>query len=221
METLSTWSKVIIAFIVLILMYTKHIGTHFRMVNTFFHETSHAFIALIFGNKVKEINFNIDQSGSCWSISKNKFASFMTSIAGYTGCSLISLALVYAIEHRGVEISFLVIAIVALITLLLYMRKTYPLVWTMGFIAVNIICYMTPMTLEIKTYILYSIMILLLLNNTISCFHLLYIAFVNPKQSGDCALLKKITHIPSFLWALSFNLINLFIVYKISLKILF
>ncbi len=221
MEALSTWSKVIIAFIVLILMYTKYIGTHLRTVNTFFHETSHALIALLFGNKVKEINFNTDQSGSCLSISKSKFATFMTSISGYIGCSLIPLALVYAIEHRGVEITFLIIAILALITILLYIRKTYSLVWTMGFVAVNIICYMIPMTLLIKTYILYSIMILLLLSNTRSCFHLLYIAFVNPKQSGDCALLKKITHIPSLLWALLFNAINIFVIYKIFFEILF
>lgn len=212
--------RYIIPFIVVILLRIKPIGTWLATINTFFHEGFHALTALLLGNKVKEIEFDQKLGGSCSSLSTGKFKTFLTALSGYTGCNLMSLILIYAINNSRIEITFLLLAIFSLLIIVLYMRKTYALVWTLAFAATNLICYMIPFSLRIKACILYTYIIAILFENTIACFEILKLSFTNSKQSGDCSVLHKVSHIPPFLWAIIFNAINALTIYKIALMIL-
>ncbi|MBQ2303107.1 MAG: M50 family metallopeptidase [Bacteroidales bacterium] len=140
--------RYIIPFVVVILLRIKPIGTWLATINTFFHEDFHALTALLLGNKVKEIEFDQKLGGSCSSLSTGKFKTFLTALSGYTGCNLMSLILIYAINHSRIEITFLLLAIFSLLIIVLYMRKPYALVWTLAFATANLICYMIPFSFE-------------------------------------------------------------------------
>lgn len=221
MDTLSLAEKIVIPTLVLILLYLKPSRRCLATLDTFFHESFHALVTLLSGNKVKEIQFKDTVEGCCKSLSKSKFATTLTALAGYVGCSFFPLAIIYAIEHRHIEISFLILAVFALVILILYIRNTFALVWTMTFAALNIICYMIPFSLHVKEDILYIFACILVLENTMSLFQIAQIAFTKPKNSGDCSLLHKTTHIPAFLWALILNGINIFAIYLVVSKVFF
>ena len=221
MDTLSLAKKIVIPTLVLILLYLKPSRRCLATLDTFFHESFHALVTLFSGNKVKEIQFKDTIEGCCKSLSKSKFATTLTALAGYVGCSFFPLAIIYAIEHRHIEISFLILAVFALVILILYIRNTFALVWTMTFAALNIICYMIPFSLHVKADILYIFACILVLENTMSLFQIAQIAFTRPKSSGDCSLLHKTTHIPAFLWALILNGINIFAIYLVVSKVFF
>ena len=57
MNTLSLAEKFIIPFLVLILLYLKPTRRCLATLDTFFHESFHALLSLLLGNKVKEIQF--------------------------------------------------------------------------------------------------------------------------------------------------------------------
>ena len=83
MNTLSLAEKFIIPFLVLILLYLKPTRRCLATLDTFFHESFHALLSLLLGNKVKEIQFKESIEGCCKSLSKSKFATTLTALAGY------------------------------------------------------------------------------------------------------------------------------------------
>ena len=103
--------KIIIISICIILSYSKKPGIWLNTLNTFFHESFHAIVALILGNKVKEIDFDASTEGSCTSMSKSKLRTVLCSLAGYIGCALISLLFILCIETQYVNLVFTVITI--------------------------------------------------------------------------------------------------------------
>ena len=221
MNTLSLAEKFIIPFLVLILLYLKPTRRCLATLDTFFHESFHALLSLLLGNKVKEIQFKESIEGCCKSLSKSKFATTLTALAGYVGCSFFPLAIIYAIEHRNIEISFLIFAVFALVILILYIRNTFALVWTMAFAAINIACYMIPFSLHVKADILYIFLCIVVIENTMSLFQIAQLALTRPKNSGDCTLLHKTTHLPAFLWAVILNGINILAIYLIISRVFF
>jgi hypothetical protein len=211
--------KIIIISICLILSYTKKPGIWLNTLNTFFHESFHALTALILGNKVKEIEFDTTTEGSCKSMSKSKLRTFFCSLSGYIGCGFFSLLLIHSIKHNLSHLIIITITIFSILILILYIKKTYPLVWTICFISINLAIILLPTPETIKKLILFIYSTIILIENTKACFTILYLSIFKPKKSGDCKLLSKITHIPAFVWGLIFNTINFYVIYKFLLNL--
>jgi hypothetical protein len=206
--------KIITISVCIILLYTKNIGIWFKTLNTFFHESFHAIVSLILGNKVKEIEFDLKAEGSCISVSKSKFRTILSSLAGYIGCALISLFFIFCISKDLSQLAITVISIYSFLILLLYIKKTYALIWTICFACINLLVILLPTPISIKNLILFIYATIILIENTHSCFIILYLSLFKRKKSGDCTLLAKITKIPPFVWAIVFNAINLWVVYQ-------
>lgn len=206
--------KIIIIVVCTILLYTKRIGIWLKTLNTFFHESFHALVSLILGNKVKDIEFDSSIEGSCKSLSKSKFRTFLTSLSGYIGCSLVTLFFVFCISKDISHLAIIGITIFSFLILLLYIRNTYALVWTICFACINLAICLLPTPLSIKNTILFIYSTIILIENTHSCFTILYLSFFKSKKSGDCTLLAKVTKIPAFVWGIVFNAINLWAIHR-------
>lgn len=206
--------KIIIISICIILSYSKKPGIWLNTLNTFFHESFHAIVALILGNKVKEIDFDASTEGSCTSMSKSKLRTVLCSLAGYIGCALISLLFILCIETQYVNLVFTVITIFSFIILLLYIRKTYAMVWTICFACINLFFILIPTPLYIQNYLLFTYATIILIENTKACFAILYLSFFKAKKSGDCSILAKVTKVPAFVWAIIFNVVNWWVIYR-------
>lgn len=211
--------KIIIITICLLLSYTKKPGLWLNTINTFFHESFHALSALILGNKVKEIEFDAKLGGSCRSFSKSKFRTVITSLAGYIGCAFLPLFFLFCIENDLTHHAFLTTTLFSFFILLLYIRKTFSLVWTISFACLNLAVILIPLPLQIENTLLFIYATFILIENTKSCFTILQLSFTKPKQSGDCNILAKTTKIPALVWALVFNTTNTFVIYKILTKL--
>ena len=61
---ISKWFIILVPVIVVSIIRLKPIDIVFRSLNTLIHELSHAIIALVLGEKVKQIKINEDFSGS-------------------------------------------------------------------------------------------------------------------------------------------------------------
>lgn len=212
--------KIIIVTICIILSYTKKSGLWLNTLNTFFHESFHALVSLILGNKVKEIKFEETTEGSCISLSKSKFRTFLSSLAGYIGCSLISLLFIFCIAKGFTHWLIIGITIYSFFILLFYIRNTYALVWTICFSCINLALTLFPTSVPIEKLIIFIYTTLILIDNTKACFTILHLSFFKAKKSGDCNLLHKVTKIPAFVWGIVFNLVNAFVIYKV-LKLVF
>ncbi len=219
MDSLHLAIKILIPVLVLLLCYSKRTGNLIKSMDTFFHESFHALTALVLGNKVKEISIEPNTEGFCKSLSKSRFKIVLTALSGYLFCSFLPPALLYAIANSRVEITFLLLFIFAILMLILYMRNTYALVWTVSFAALNLICYLVPLSKSVAVSILYCYICISAIGNTTACLGVLKLSIVSPKQSGDCALLAKTTKIPAILWAVLFNGVNIWLLYHTAMAI--
>ncbi len=215
MASLSFALKIVIALVAAAVCSLPVCNVWFRSFNTFFHESFHALTALVLGNKVKEISIDRSTEGTCKSLSKSKFKSLLVSLSGYTLCSLLPLGFLFVSRHDASRICFLALTIYALVLLILYIRNTYGCVWTLVFGLVNLALYLVPLSATVSAVILYIYVCLCVIGNTISCLDVLIVALTHPKQSGDCAILAKTTHIPAFCWAVLFNAVNVWAVYRL------
>lgn len=219
MASLSFALKILIALAMAVVCYLPFCKAWFRSFNTFFHESFHALTTLVLGNKVKEISIDNSTQGFCKSLSKSKFKTFLVSLSGYTLCSLLPLGLLFANSHALDRTCFLALAIYALVLLVLFIRNTYGCVWTLVFGLINLTLYLAPLSSQTSAVILYVYVCLCVIGNSIACLEVMILAFTHSKQSGDCAILAKTTHLPAFCWAILFNAVNVWAIYRLVLAI--
>ena len=206
--------KIIIIVVCIILSYNKTLGNAISNLNTFFHESFHALTSLILGNKVKEIEFDTSAEGSCKSISKSKFRTVLCSLSGYIGCALLSLLFIFCIKEQVTHITFIILTCLSFFILMLYIRKTYALVWTICFACINLALFLLPTPILIEKYILFTYSTIILIENTKACCSIFYLSIFKAKNSGDCHILAKMTKIPAFIWSTIFNAINCWVLYR-------
>ena len=191
----------------------KHIEMVLRPLNTLIHELSHAVVALLLGEKIKEIKINPDYSGSCTTKSKSKFKSFIVSFVGYIVPSLLGYVIIYELRNSMLNIAFYVLIVVCLIAIILYVRNTFGTIWVMSFCMINILFLYIPLFQSLQSYILYLYACILLIENLLSTLALLKINLVSAKNSGDSFNLQKLTHIPAIIYTLFFVCYSLSMAY--------
>lgn len=192
-------------FIALALIFPKIpvIGKFFNIINTAVHEFGHAITTLFLQGSVKRIELLNTTAGTTQSVIRGKFSSFLVGISGYPFASFLSLFIFYLYIH-GYYIH-LIIGLISLflIMLLLWVRNGYGIIWILIFIAGNIALLYFDYAQSVRIAALFYT-IVLLTESTWASLSVLFLAVCRPKESGDAALLQKITHIPAFFWGVFF-----------------
>ena len=189
------------------------IGKYFNVIDTLFHESGHALVALLTSGKVLKIELFQDTSGTTLTQSKSKISQFLTSLAGYPFSSIGSFVLFYLIKSENYLWVFIIFGVFTLLNLILWVRNWYGIFWLLTFGGLIGLFYYLKNDTYIFCFTLF-ISAILLFDSIIKCFQLLYLSFKTPKNAGDAANLKKLTHIPAFFWALLFLTNSIFFVYK-------
>lgn len=195
---------IIIPILVMIFIRMKYVELILRPLNTLIHELSHAVVALLLGEKIKDIKINPDYSGSCTTKSKSKFKAFCVSIVGYVIPSLLGYLIICELQNTMLNLLFYILIGVNIFALVFYIRNTFGIIWVLSFSMINILFLYIPMFKPLQPYILYFYSCVLLVENMLATLSLLKINLVSAKDSGDSYNLQKLTHIPALVYSLLF-----------------
>ncbi len=97
-----------------------------KFLVVYFHELSHALMAILTGGSVESLSVNFQQGGEVWTRGGSRF---LTLTAGYLGSLLIGVGLLlFALWGRMDKVVLAGLGVIMLITLLLYVRDIPALV---------------------------------------------------------------------------------------------
>lgn len=180
------------------------VGKFFNIINTLIHELGHALVALILGGEILQIQIFSDTSGVTVTKSKSTFKAILVSLAGYPFASAVGWACFFLLSVGYEEWIVIGTTLIFVLMLILWIRNSYGLIWVLIFTALNafIIYYVNNTTVTQVVALFYSLMIVI--ESVWSTLVLLKLSITQAGQAGDATNLKKFTHIPAFLWALSF-----------------
>lgn len=179
----------------------------FRMLDTMIHELGHAMATLLVSGRVLSIELNPDHSGVTYSVVNIGWSQVAVSLAGYILASLFAIALFYGYYIQKQAIGLVIISVLALGTLLFFVRSGYGLWWLIIFIIVNMLFYFIGGRIRNFYYLLLAF--LCLEESVMGPLTLLLLSLTQPNHAGDATNLGNITIIPAFAWALLFVVISL------------
>lgn len=215
-----SWFRASVIF-VFVLVLTRFIpfSSFFRNVNTLVHELAHAAAALVLQGSVMEIHLFSNQSGVTYTRFQEGWMLIPIALAGYIGASLFTVLLFTLYANKRVKEGLLLVAVLAAIALVLFIRNGYGVAWSLGFAVVTaVIAIIGPNWLKKGYYLL--IAFLCLVESVVSSLVILYLAAVDPASAGDAASLSRISAVPALVWGLLFFIISLWCA-KLSLGKLF
>jgi hypothetical protein len=201
---MSSWVKMAL-FVLVTAMLTRMLpfSEFFRNVYTLVHEMAHAVATLLLSGSVLYIELYADQSGVTHSLIQAGWRSAVISLAGYTGAALFAW-LLFGLQAGGREkTGLLIVAVIAAVALLLFVRNGYGILWCAGFAGVTLlICLLAPGWLRVFHASLVAF--ICLVESVISSITILAIAIMDPAAAGDAANLSRATAIPAVAWGLFF-----------------
>jgi hypothetical protein len=206
---MSNWLKTV-CFLIGSALLTRWIpfSSFFRSLDTMIHEFGHAVVTLALSGKVMYIVLNADHSGVTYSSVTNNWSIIPIALAGYIAASLFAVFLfkMQSIGKQGLGLQ--VMTLLAVISLLVFVRNGYGMIWLIGFIALNIVMLVVvPRWLRDGYYLLLAF--LTLEESVMGPISLILYAWNNPASAGDAANLGIITPIPAIIWAILFTLFSL------------
>ncbi|RJX38701.1 M50 family peptidase [Paenibacillus pinisoli] len=199
-----SWFRTALLFIVVLIL-TRFIpfSEFFRNVNTLVHELSHGLAALLLQGRVMEIHLYADQSGVTWTQFQEGWMIIPIGLAGYVGASLFAMLLFILFRKDNLKTGLTIIAIMAGLAAILFVRNGYGFAWSVGFAAVTAaVAFLAPRWLQQGYYLL--IAFLCLVESVVSAFVILYLALQSPGSAGDATNLAKATGVPALLWGFVF-----------------
>lgn len=178
-------------------------STYFRMANTLTHEIGHVLMALCMRGGVRKIELFPTTAGLATTLSPNWFSSVMIGIAGYPFASLVAAASAYTFANWKIETFLLVIMVTLGVSVLIWVRNLFGVVWTLAFFSTSTFAYLYSESSFAYYYGLF-IVIILLTESVRSSFVILTISYRNKEQAGDAQALARLTKIPTLIWGLLF-----------------
>lgn len=205
--------------VVFIINRIPYIGKYLRVVNTLIHESGHAIATLVTSGQVYSVELFSDTSGSAITKTKGKFRLFLVSIAGYPFGSAVACLLFYIISIDKCLIALYILACVALLNLMFYVRNPYGIFWLVSFTAIIFVVkfYGGEFVQFVFTAWLSGIMLFEALYSSVV---LLLIAKKKSKSAGDAYSLEKLTGVPAFIWASMFVAQSVFFIY-LTIRLIF
>jgi len=196
-----------------------YVGKYLRVVNTLMHESGHSLMTLLTDGKVLKVELFSDTSGSTLTKSKSKFSQFLIAIAGYPFSSFMALCFAYLIFNNYFKAVLLAVAIIAFINLIFFVRNTHGVFWIITFVTLTLLSLRFGNNIVQYSFAL-IIAAICLLESLWSTIVIVKLSFSKSKNAGDADNLKKLTHIPAFLWALLFFSFAAFVSYKATILLL-
>ncbi|NHN32560.1 M50 family metallopeptidase [Paenibacillus agricola] len=206
---MSSWLKTV-CFLIGSVLLTRWIpfSSFFRSLDTMIHEFGHALVTLAFSGKVNYIELNADHSGVTLSSVTNSWSVIPIALAGYMLASLFAVFL-FKMQAIGKQsLGLQVITVLAIISLLVFVRNGYGMVWLIGFIILNVVMlFVVPRWLRDGYYMFMAF--LTLEESVMGPISLILYAWNDPASAGDATNLGRMTLVPAIVWALLFTLFSL------------
>jgi hypothetical protein len=211
---LTNWIFYACFFIAAILSLIPIVGKFLNVLNTMFHESGHAIIALLTGGGVMNIKLSADASGAAQTKSKYWIGKVLTSLAGYPISSLTAWLFFWLLHQHMINFIYYTIISLLLINLILWVRNTFGIIWLLIMGALTFLIYLYGKN-QLQYYFAVFCSSVVLFQSLYSALTLLIISFKNPSKAGDAKNLSSFTYIPALVWAAMFFCAALFVAYRI------
>ncbi len=194
----------------MVVSFIPFVNWPFTWIQTFFHEISHGFAALLTGGAVSHIELHIRGSGLCYTSGGIRF---IVTSAGYIGACLFGMLLILTVSltsHLQAKIIASSLAILTLASLLLWARD---LITIAIMLVITVVCLL-PLKNNWHPKIVHGFLLF------IGCYVLLDaikapLWLIDGRSLGDGATLAKLTHIPELVWVVAWEAFALFCVWII------
>jgi hypothetical protein len=186
-----------------LLLRIKKIGPFFRGLNTMFHESGHAFFALILTGKLSKVDLHADTSGSCKYVPKGWLRDMLINLGGYPFGAAAAVAMFYFLHRGQTDYVFYGMSGWLLLNLLLWVRNRFGWFWIITYGAMLGGCYYLQND-AVTYYFLFFSAALNLMEAVYSSLVILWLSADEPSHSGDAANLRQITYVPAVVWGLLF-----------------
>jgi hypothetical protein len=206
---MSSWLKTVL-FLALSAFLTRLIpySSVFRSLDTMVHEFGHAVVTLLLSGQVMYIELFADHSGVTYSKASSGWSLIPISLAGYMLASLFAVFLFRSQAKGKQRFGLQMITLIAIVSLVLFVRNTYGIVWISCFTILNIFMLaLAPRWLMNVYYLL--IAFLTLEESVFGPISLAVYAYLDPTKAGDASNLSRFTPFPSLAWAVLFVLFSL------------
>ncbi|MBO4582091.1 MAG: M50 family metallopeptidase [Bacteroidales bacterium] len=214
-ETLVFYLKMLVC---LCIMYIPFIGKYIRLLDTIFHEGGHVLCALLLRCRINKVNLFSNLAGDTRIVS-SKGKTFLIALAGYPASAAAAFVAFAAVSRNFSQYFIIALCVILLLFLIFYIRNGFGIFWTITFIALN--AYMLYKNIPSLTdYACQIYAFIIFIESIIAVCQLLVLAWRCPQQAGDATVLAGITHIPAFVHALVFMIIN-FIINIYTIKCFF
>lgn len=205
---MSNWVKTILFLIGSALLTHLIPSSFFRNLDTMVHEFGHAVVTLALSGKVMYIELYANHSGVTYSTMTKSWAVLPVSLAGYMTASLFAWFLFSAYSRQKQRLGLQVITVLAVLSLVLFVRNGFGVTWLLGFILVTVLALaLAPRWLRDFYYLLLAF--LCLEESVFGPISLVIYAWMNPSQAGDATNLASYTGVPAIVWAVCFTLFAL------------
>ncbi|MEW6981850.1 M50 family metallopeptidase [Colwelliaceae bacterium 6471] len=188
----SFWLFLLVA---IIAMQLPFVSIPFKWLESFFHEISHGFAAILTGGKILQIELFPNGAGLCTTRGGSRF---IVSFMGYSGAIVWgSIIYMMALSHQRVSQIFSVLLIILLsCTLLLWVRDVLTFLIVIILLALFIV-KLKMSNLQSLQMILRFTGLMVLLNSLMSPFYL-----IDGRNIGDGNTLAALTGIPEIFWVI-------------------
>lgn len=205
---MNKWLKTIL-FLVASVFLTRFIpfSSLFRNLDTMIHEFAHALMTLVLSGKVLRIELYADHSGVTYSSMLTAGRSIFVSLAGYIGASLFAWLLFYLYRKGRYMWGLGIMTAVALVSLVLYVRGEFGMLWLTGFIALNVVIMIFGVKIAKYYYLLLAF--ITLEESVVGAMYIGWLSWTRPSQAGDAANLAHQTFMPALFWGTLFALFAL------------
>lgn len=197
--------RITFAFVLfLILLQIPYLNTFLKTFNTLFHESGHALVAIVTGNKVESVSLFSNTEGLAITEVNSWLSGVLISLSGYVIASI--CAYLFAIlwkKDKHTLIIYIMLGVV-LVNMLFWVRNMYGIFYLLVvFLALYFLLKKTTWS-GIVPYVTLILVLLLVSQSVNSSFHLLVIHFNESEVMTDALNLKKQTFIPAFVWSMLF-----------------
>ncbi len=183
-------------------------SSFFRNLNTMIHEFGHAAATLLLSGKVMYIHLYEDHSGVTLSEITTGWSIIPIALAGYITASVFAVYL-FRCYHKGkIREGLAMITLLAVLSLVLFVRNGYGMLWLVGFISLNSVLMLFPSRFLTTVYFL-LIAFLTLEESVFTAAQILMLSWLEPEKAGDAANLAQATGIPAIAWGLMFTIVSL------------
>lgn len=176
----------------LILTRIPYLSVPFKWLESYFHELSHGLATLLTGGAVSHIQLFPNGAGLCFSQGGWPVA---IGFAGYFGAALWGLLIFnLATWRQGIRLSFALLGLAVLLTMLLWGRDLL----TLGILSLLALLFLLPLKLSHSPPLTLSlrVMALMVMLNALASPAVLF----GLTGQGDAAMLAQLTWMPAVFW---------------------